>query len=138
MPITNSVSRSLLAIVCLLFVLETCVSSVRIGSFNLHQYGSKKAANATVTDVVAKILNEFDLAIIQEITDVTQQAPFVLYNALNKASRSGAYTMTLSERVGRSNTKEQFIFFNRESTSGVELVRAYLYGDNDDRFERPP
>ena len=104
----------------------------------MHQYGAKKAANATLTDIVAKILNDFDLAIIQEITDVNQQAPYVLYEALNKVSKSGTYAMSMSERVGRSSSKEQFIFFNREATSNVQLVQAYLHNDADDRFERPP
>jgi len=46
--------------------------------------------------------------------------------------------MTLSARVGRSNTKEQFIFYNREATSGVQVVDSYIYNDTEDFFERPP
>ncbi|UJR28712.1 hypothetical protein I4U23_009941 [Adineta vaga] len=126
------------SVVFLIFVLDVYISAVRIGSFNLHQYGSKKAANATLTDLVAKILNDFDIAIIQEITDVTIKAPYVLFDALNKISKTKPYTMTLSERVGRSSTKEQYIFFNRESTSGVKLINYYLYEDTEDYFERPP
>lgn len=118
--------------------LASVVSAVRIGSFNLHQYGSKKSANATLTKVVAGIISDFDLAIIQEISDVTLQAPYVLHDALNEISSENTYTMTLSERVGRSNTKEQFIFFNREETSGVEVVDSYVYEDPQDLFERPP
>ena len=122
----------------LAIALETYVSAVRIGSFNLHQYGSKKAANATLTKVVAEIINDFDLAIIQEITDVSLTAPFVLHAALNAASGANQYTMVLSDRVGRSATKEQFIFFNREATSGVECINSYIYEDVQDYFERPP
>jgi len=55
--------------------LATYASAVRIGSFNLHQYGSKKAANATLTNTVAQIISDFDLAIIQEISDVSLKAP---------------------------------------------------------------
>jgi endonuclease/exonuclease/phosphatase family metal-dependent hydrolase len=120
-------------------VLGTYVSAVRIGSFNLHQYGSKKAANPTLTNTVAEIISDFDLAIIQEISDVSLKAPYVLHEALNKVSKANPYTMTLSARVGRSNTKEQFIFFNRESKSGLEVVNAYVYDDSvADYFERPP
>lgn len=118
--------------------LTVYVSSVRIGSFNLHQYGSKKAANATLTNVVAGIISDFDLAIIQEISDVSLQAPYVLFDALNQISSENVYTMTLSERVGRSATKEQYIFFNREATSGLEVVDSYIYADVNDFFERPP
>lgn len=121
-----------------LLVINTEIFAVRIGSFNLKQYGPKKAADTTVTNYVATILNDFDLGIIQEITDVKIEAPYVLYNALNKVSKSGAYSMTLSERVGRSSSKEQYIFFNRESTSGVKLINYYLYNDYNDYFERPP
>jgi len=78
------------------------------------------------------------LAIIQEISDVSLQAPYVLFDALNQASGSKLYTMSLSGRVGRSATKEQFIFFNREATSGLQVVDAYLYEDTNDYFERPP
>jgi len=118
--------------------LAVSVSSVRIGSFNLHQYGSKKSANATLTNVVAEIISDFDLAIIQEISDVSLKAPYVLFDALNQVSSENTYTMTLSERVGRSATKEQFIFFNREATSGLEVVNSYIYADVQDLFERPP
>ena len=130
--------RVVSSVVFLVFAFDIYVSAVRVGSFNLHQYGSKKAANATLTDLVAKIINDFDLAIIQEITDVSLQAPYVLFEALNKVSKSKPYTMTLSERVGRSSSKEQYIFFNRESTSAVKLIDYYLYVDSNDYFERPP
>ncbi|CAF1063854.1 unnamed protein product [Adineta ricciae] len=117
--------------------LATYTSAVRIGSFNLHQYGSKKAANADLTNTVAQIISDFDLAIIQEISDVSLRAPYVLFEELNKVSQE-PYTMTLSPRVGRSATKEQYIFFNRESQSGVEIVESYIYDDIKDLFERPP
>ena len=122
----------------ILITLTVVTSGVRIGSFNLHQYGSKKAENSTLTDHVARILCDFDLGVIQEVTDVSQKAPHVLLAALNKVSTSGSFTMALSERVGRSATKEQYIFFNRESTSGIQLVSAYIHNDVTDRFERPP
>lgn len=125
-------------ILVLAIVLATYVSAVRIGSFNLHQYGGKKAANTALTNKVAEIISDFDLAIIQEISDVTLKAPYILHEALNRISSENPYTMTLSERVGRSNTKEQFIFFNREAKSGVEVVDAYIYDDVQDYFERPP
>jgi hypothetical protein len=125
-------------ILFLAFALGTYVSAVRIGSFNLHQYGAKKAANPSLTNIVAQIINDFDLAIIQEITDVSLKAPYVLHEALNKVSGSKKYSMTLSPRAGRSNTKEQYIFFNREETSGLEIVDSYMYSDPDNRFERPP
>jgi len=118
--------------------LATYASAVRIGSFNLHQYGSKKAANATLTNTVAQIISDFDLAIIQEISDVSLKAPYVLHEALNKVSDENKYTMTLSARVGRSATKEQFIFFNREAKSGLAVVDSYVYDDPQDLFERPP
>jgi hypothetical protein len=119
--------------------LAAYVSAVRIGSFNLHQYGSKKAANPTLTKTVAEIISDFDLAIIQEISDVSLKAPYVLHAALNEISKENPYTMTLSARVGRSATKEQFIFFNREAKSGLEVVNAYVYDDSvGDYFERPP
>lgn len=124
--------------VFLIVVLGTYVSAVRIGSFNLHQYGSKKAANATLTNIVAQIISDFDLAIIQEISDASLKAPYVLHNALNQVSELNQYTMALSARVGRSATKEQYIFFNREATSGLEVVQTYIYDDINDLFERPP
>jgi len=126
------------SVLYLAIVLAAYASAVRIGSFNLHQYGGKKAGNATSTKIVAEIISDFDLAIIQEISDVSLNAPYVLFDALNKVS-AAPYTMALSPRVGRSTTKEQFIIFNRESTSGVTLVSASIYDDSKhDYFERPP
>jgi len=125
------------SVLLLAIVLGTYATPVRIGSFNLHQYGSKKAANATLTKAVAELISEFDLAIIQEITDVSGKAPYVLFDALNEVSIE-PYTMTLSPRVGRSTTKEQYIFFNREALSGVEIIDSYVYADPQNYFERPP
>ena len=125
------------SILLLAIALGTYATPVRIGSFNLHQYGSKKAANATLTNVVAEIISDFDFAIIQEISDVSLTAPYVLHEALNKIS-ADPYTMHLSARAGRSATKEQFIFYNREATSGVQHVETYMFDDADDLFERPP
>jgi hypothetical protein len=125
-------------VLVLAIALGTYVSAVRIGSFNLHQYGPKKSANATLTQVVAEIINDFDLAVIQEMSDASLKAPYVLFEALNQISSSSPYTMTLSPRAGRSATKEQYIFFNREETSGVQLVDSYMYADPQDLFEREP
>jgi endonuclease/exonuclease/phosphatase family metal-dependent hydrolase len=123
----------------LVTVLVSYVSAVRIGSFNLHQYGPKKSSNATLTNMVAQIISGFDLGIIQEISDASLKAPYILLEALNKLSPSKPYTMTLSARVGDSATKEQYIFFNRESTSGLEVVSSYLFDDSvPDYFERAP
>ncbi|CAF3715744.1 unnamed protein product [Rotaria sordida] len=130
--------KTISKVVFLVLLSLTYVSTVRIASFNLHQYGLKKASDATLTDFIADILNDCDVAILQEITDVTIRAPYVLHDALNRKSRSKPYTMALSARVGRSATKEQYIFLNRESTSGVKLINSYLYQDTEDRFERPP
>jgi len=129
--------QSILNLLILAIALGTYASAVRIGSFNLHQYGPKKSANATLTDVVAGIINDFDIAIIQEISDASLKAPIVLHEALNKIS-SNPYTMALSPRLGRSATKEQYIFFNREATSGVEIIESYTYADAADYFEREP
>jgi len=124
-------------ILVLAIILGTYVSAVRIGSFNLHQYGAKKSGNASTTNTIAEIISDFDLAIIQEISDVSLKAPNVLHEALNKIS-SKPYTMSLSARLGRSATKEQYIFFNREATSGLEVVETYVYDDTEDLFEREP
>ncbi|CAF1078252.1 unnamed protein product [Rotaria magnacalcarata] len=126
------------SVIFLVFFFTTYVYTVRIGSFNLHQYGSSKAADSIVTGIIADILNDFDVAAIQEITDVTMKAPYILLDSLNKRSLSRPYSMALSGRVGRSTSKEQFIFFNRESTSGVKLIDNYLYDDKSNYFERPP
>ncbi|CAF4925669.1 unnamed protein product, partial [Rotaria socialis] len=66
------------------------------------------------------------------------KATYILRDSLNKRSLSRPYSMVLSGHVERSTSKEQFIFFNRESTSGVKLIDNYLYDDKSNYFERPP
>jgi len=126
--------------VIITLIISLCASSfaIRIGSFNLHQYGKAKAANASTTKFIAGLLNTFDIAIIQEISDVDQQAPFRLLDTLNTISAPNTYDMSLSSRLGNSNTKEQYAYLNRESTSKVQLVSAYVYEDKNKYFERPP
>lgn len=129
-------------ILCQLFVivlLGSSTAAIRIGSFNLKQYGPAKSSNATLTNIIAQIIKDFDLAVIQEITDATLKAPGVLHEALNRASGYGPYTMTLSPRFGDSTSKEQYIFFNRERTSGLKLHSTTIYDDGiHDYFEREP
>jgi len=125
-------------LILLLICSISSLFAVRIGSFNLHQFGKAKAANATTTKMIAEIINQFDIAIIQEISDVSLQAPYILLDTLNSITAPKFYEMSLSERLGDSNTKEQYAFINRESTSGVKLVNAYVFHDPLDYYERPP
>ena len=46
------------------------------------------------------------------------------------------YNMSISERLGRTNSKEQYAFLYR--TARVEILSAHQFNDSADVFQREP
>ncbi|PAA51630.1 hypothetical protein BOX15_Mlig032793g2 [Macrostomum lignano] len=116
---------------------ELSQAPIRIGSFNIQVFGVTKMSKPHVVNILLKTLERYDLVFIMEIRDATGRAIVSLLDQLNNRVGAGRrYAMAISDRLGRTSSKEQYAFFYRESI--FSLAGTYQYDDPQDLFERPP
>ncbi|XP_068727849.1 deoxyribonuclease-1-like isoform X2 [Montipora capricornis] len=116
-------------------------SSLKLAAFNVQIFGAKKMATAGVPDILVKIILRYDVILIQEIRDASQTEIMKLLGLVNKASTRGYYHLSISPRLGRSSSKEQYAFMYRKDILSVK--NFYVYDDGQeslgkDTFEREP
>lgn len=122
-----------IALALLILVEGSC--SFTIGAFNIQIFGEKKAENVEVMENIVKILQRYDIVLIQEIRDRWETSIELLHFELNKASND-MYDKIVSERLGTGQVKEQYAFFYRDSD--ISVVSEYVYNGTNNIFERPP
>jgi len=103
----------------------------RIGSWNLEIFGQAKVDNEPVIEGMRQVMNDYDILAVQEVRDRYETA-FLEF----MADQLPQYDYVVSERLGRTNSKEQyaFIWSSRVQKIGDGLV----YPDEHEWFERPP
>lgn len=89
-----------------------------IGAFNIQVFGTTKASKPEVMEVLGKIIRTYDIVAIQEIRDKSQTALPALVDTVN--SGSSQYDYVVSERLGRTTSKEQYAYIY--NTQAVELT----------------
>ncbi|XP_041458011.1 uncharacterized protein LOC121410172 isoform X2 [Lytechinus variegatus] len=112
--------------------------SLNIAAFNIQIFGVTKSGKDNVMDILAKILNRYDLILIQEIRDSRANEPAVreLQDLVNR-NNEDPFQYVISERLGRSSSKEQYAYFYRPSK--LELVTSYVFEETQgDVFQREP
>ena len=98
-------------------------TTIKIASFNIQIFGKNKASGPKIIKTLAKIVSRFDVVAIQEIREKTNMAVTALESALDALGKN--YDYVIGPRLGRSNTKEQYAFFYREST--LRPGKTYTY-----------
>ncbi|XP_048586768.1 deoxyribonuclease-1 isoform X2 [Nematostella vectensis] len=119
----------------LILVTHTVFIIFSFEAFNIRVFGTTKMRTPGVPDILVKILLRYDIVLIQEIRDSSQTAMPLLLQNLNSAS-SSPYKMAISERLGRTSSKEQYAYVYRSDL--VSVVSKYVYSDPKDLFEREP
>jgi deoxyribonuclease-1-like protein len=100
-----------------------------IASFNLQIFGISKVSNDAVSATIANIMDDYDIVAVQEIRDKSETAfPDFMAEYLPE------YSYVMSERLGRTSSKEQYAFVYK----GVTAKRSLTYPDSRDEFEREP
>ncbi|XP_070536432.1 deoxyribonuclease-1-like isoform X2 [Ptychodera flava] len=141
-------------------VLSEDIQPLRIGAFNVQVLGASKLSKSHVVDVLVKIILRYDIILIQEIRDSTGKAIHGLMEQINRAAvlretsdgvcdaqtencdeSQDVYGLLLSDRLGRTTSKEQYAYIYRKSRVGT--ADAYHYDDGSeeertDHFEREP
>nr|XP_056722199.1 deoxyribonuclease-1-like [Euleptes europaea] len=133
-------STLLLAFVCVAHLLPDSALSLHIGAFNIQTFGDSKMSNETISGIIVRIVSTYDLILVQEVRDADLSAVQKLMNLLNRVSAE-QYNYVVSEPLGRSTYKEQYLFIYREDQ--VSVLDSYLYDDGcepcgNDTFSREP
>ncbi|KAK7930463.1 hypothetical protein WMY93_006858 [Mugilogobius chulae] len=111
----------------------------RICAFNAHHFGESKAKNAEVMKTLVQIVSRCDVCLLQEVRDSKQKALPALLAQLNRG-RGAEFDYVASERLGRSDYQEQYVFFYK--TSSASVAGTYQFPDDrpgdKDAFSREP
>ncbi|WP_426749838.1 exonuclease/endonuclease/phosphatase family protein [Myxococcus sp. Y35] len=110
-------------------------AAIKVASWNIQLFGQKKAMNADVMKVIVDTVKQYDLILVQEIRDPTDIATTALMKQLNAAT-GNAYSILVSNRLGRANMTEQYAFIYKKSA--LKVVDSYHYADSADLFAREP
>lgn len=111
-------------------------NTVKLAAFNLQIFGTSKADKPEVMEVLSKTIRNFDIVAVQEIRDASQTALPALKNAVNDMA-GPKYDFLMSERLGRTTSKEQYAYFYNTQTI-QQIVDPYTYPDPNDLFQREP
>ena len=111
-----------------------------IGSFNVQVFGLTKLDRVGVPAALVGIVGRYDLLLIQEIRDKTGTAITKLLDQVNAAYPTDPYALVISDRLGRTTSKEQYAYLYRPSA--LTVVDQYHFDDgiepSADLFEREP
>lgn len=107
-----------------------------VGSFNIQTFGKAKRSKDEVMDIIVDVLDDFDVLAIQEVRDASETTVPYLLNLTREYNKS-AFDFVISPRLGRSSSKEQYVFFY-DTDSVTYLNKSFTYDDAEDFFERPP
>jgi len=111
--------------------------SLVIGAFNVQVFGVSKADKPEVMNVLADIVRTYDVVAIQEIRDKSQTALPELVDLVNSDGLQYAYVV--SERLGRTSSKEQYAYiYNTQTTEITGTPETYPEPEDTDPFHRQP
>jgi endonuclease/exonuclease/phosphatase family metal-dependent hydrolase len=111
--------------------------ALRIGAFNIQVFGTTKASKPEVLDVLGKIIRTYDIVAIQEIRDASQTALPKLVDTVN--SDGSQYDYVVSERLGRTTSKEQYAYiYDTQTVELTDTPHTYPEPESTDPFHREP
>ncbi|KAG9476847.1 hypothetical protein GDO78_002307, partial [Eleutherodactylus coqui] len=123
-------------------MLAACtVSAVNIGAFNIQSFGDSKMNNPEVCAIILKILQRYDIVLIQEVRDADLSAVEAMMTELNSQWKKPKYSYVVSDTLGRGSYRERYLFVYRHDN--VNVHDSYHYHDHnmytgEDTFSREP
>ncbi|XP_070766263.1 deoxyribonuclease-1-like 1 [Enoplosus armatus] len=132
------------SLLLLSFLVGVCdvegASNFKICAFNLQHFGDSKSKKSNVMLTLTRIIARCDVCLLQEVRDSKEKALPRLVDRLNSYDTERQYAAVASERLGRSDYQEQYVFLYRTDT--VTVTGQYQYPDNRpgdvDAFAREP
>lgn len=110
---------------------------IKIGAFNIQVFGRTKREKTEVMNILAQIIREFDVVLVQEIRDSSETTAPIFIEAINELEGPN-YAFIRSERLGRSTSKEAYAYFYNTETVQFQEGSDFVFDDVDDVFEREP
>lgn len=109
-----------------------------IGAFNAQVFGLSKMATEGVPAALVRIFERYDLVLLQEIRDASGSSLVDLEARLDATGED--WTVVVSERLGRTRSKEQYAYLYRASRLTIDDAYVFNDGPDDgaDAFEREP
>jgi endonuclease/exonuclease/phosphatase family metal-dependent hydrolase len=135
-------SRVLAAALIILFADATWAfaDEVKVASFNIQNLGKTKIKKKPVMKTLASTMREFDIIAVQEVSDISEQAPQALLDKLNESGRH--YDILLSPRTGEQpddkTAQEQYAFYFDTDTVEAKDAGALFDDSANDLFQREP
>ncbi len=117
-------------------VVTTSDGTIKLAAFNLQVFGTSKADKPEIMGVFSQIIRNYDVIAIQEIRDASQTALPALRDSVNSVG-SPQYDYIVSERLGRTTSKEQYAYLYNTQTI-QPIGSPYTYPDASDLFHREP
>lgn len=114
----------------------TSDSTIKVAAFNLQVFGTTKADKPEVMEVFSRIIRNYDVIAVEEIRDSSQTALPKLKDTVNYIG-SPQYDYVVSERLGRTTSKEQYAYLYNTQTI-QQIGSPYTYPDSNDLFQREP
>jgi endonuclease/exonuclease/phosphatase family metal-dependent hydrolase len=111
--------------------------TAKIAAFSIQVFGETKSQKGDVITILTKIMREFDIVLIQEIRDASEQTIPNFVEKINQMEGPN-YSFISSERLGRTTSKEAYAYVYNTETVHFIQGSAYVYNDIDDVFEREP
>ena len=105
-----------------------------VGAFNVQVLGKTKLSKKIVVDHLVSIIRRYDCLLIQEVRDASGVTIPALASLVN--SDLTPFEYVLSDRLGRTRSKEQYAVFYRSDKLTVSSWS--VYSDPGDKFEREP
>jgi deoxyribonuclease-1-like protein len=110
--------------------------AIRIASFNIQVFGTSKMAKPEVMGVLVDVVRRFDVVAIQEIRSVDDSIIPTFVSMIN--ANGARYSYLIGPRLGRSNSKEQYVFVFDTARIEVDGRCVYTVPDPQDLLHREP
>jgi endonuclease/exonuclease/phosphatase family metal-dependent hydrolase len=118
--------------------LSVSKNTLLIGAFNIQVYGISKSNKTDVMNKIAKILNRYDMVVIQEVRDLSGNSIDTLYDYVNDdSSNTRNYSKVVSNRLGSTSSKEQYLYLYNTDKLELKNCEHFVEASASD-FEREP
>lgn len=111
-------------------------SAIRIASFNIQVLGTSKAQKRDVMNVLASVIRRFDIVAIQELRTKEASVMESLVALVN--AQGGAYRYVVGPRLGRTTSKEQYVFVYDPARIELDPQSVLTLEDPQDLMHREP
>jgi len=110
--------------------------TIRIASFNIQVLGQSKIRKPEVMDILARVVRRFDIVAVQELRSKADDVIPRFLELIN--AEGGHYRSIVGPRLGRTSSKEQYVYLY--DASRIEVIEGSVYTVEDpaDLMHREP